>query len=408
MDLRSNYPFWLLQKGIITSYPSLKENTEADVAVIGGGISGALTAWRLQQEGFSVLLADRRHIGMGSTAASTALLQYEIDIPLWKLAGIRGEKDAVKSYLLCLEAISTIGKVCRQVKANEVFSRRPSFQFASYKKHTADLHTELVWRKKAGIDVDWLDEKEVVKKFGFSKPAGLLSADGACLDAYTLTHALLKSGALHGMKIYDHTTIVSINHHKKGVTLLTGENKKIKARKLVIACGYESQRYIPFKVQELHSTFAIASEPMKDTPLWYKDSLIWETANPYLYIRTTNDKRIIIGGKDIASSSPQKRDMLLPQKAKELERAFSKLFPGILFKTDFKWAGSFGSTKDGLPFIGSIRQMPHTCFALGLGGNGITFSMIAADMIADIFRKRPNPSLPVFSFDRIKQISLSS
>ena len=176
--------------------------------------------------------------------------------------------------------------------------------------------------------------------------------------------------------------------------------KKITAKKLIIACGYESQKYIPFNVQDLHSTFAIASEPLEQKDFWYKNSLIWETQSPYLYLRTTQHKRIIVGGKDIPYTNPNKRDGMLPRKAKSLERAFTKLFPAIKFKTDFQWSGTFASTKDGLPYIGSIRQHPHTYFALGFGGNGITFSTIAAVIIKDMLKGKKNKDAEIFKFDR--------
>jgi glycine/D-amino acid oxidase-like deaminating enzyme len=128
--------------------------------------------------------------------------------------------------------------------------------------------------------------------------------------------------------------------------------------------------------------------------------LIWETATPYLYLRTTNDNRILIGGKDIPFTNPVKRDRLINQKTKTLERSFTKLFPEIGFKTDFKWAGAFASTKDGLPYIGSIPQKPHTYFALGFGGNGITFSAIAANIIRDLLAGKKNADAGIFSFDR--------
>ena len=107
-----------------------------------------------------------------------------------------------------------------------------------------------------------------------------------------------------------------------------------------------------------------------------------------------------MGGKDVPFSSADKRDRLINQKAKSLERSFAKLFPGIPFKTDFKWAGTFASTKDGLPYIGSIPQRPHTYFALGFGGNGITFSAIAANIIADLLSGKKNTDAGIFSFDR--------
>ena len=75
MDLRSDYPFWLLDKGILYSYPSLLTDTTTDVVIMGAGISGALAAWYLCHAGFKTTKNDKRHLGMGSKAASTAQLQ---------------------------------------------------------------------------------------------------------------------------------------------------------------------------------------------------------------------------------------------------------------------------------------------------------------------------------------------
>ncbi|HEY4874281.1 MAG TPA: FAD-dependent oxidoreductase, partial [Puia sp.] len=81
-------------------------------------------------------------------------------------------------------------------------------------------------------------------------------------------------------------------------------------------------------------------------------------------------------------------------------KSLAKLFPGIIFKTDFKWAGTFATTKDGLPYIGKISQRPHTYFALGFGGNGITYSLIAAQAITQSVLGKKHKALELFSFDR--------
>jgi glycine/D-amino acid oxidase-like deaminating enzyme len=400
MNLHTPYPYWLIRQGIINSYASLDQDVRADVAVMGMGISGALVAWQLCQAGHSVVVVDKRHPATGSTAASTALLQYEIDTPLHKLAGMVGERNAIQSYLLCLQSISDIGKLCKKFTDDGLFRAKPSFQFASYKSHVADLQKEFRMRKKYGIGVQWLEEDDIKDKFGFSKDAGILSKDGAQADAYRLTHRLLEKCLDKGARLFNHTEVMDIRHHRKGVELITKNRKKIQARKLVIACGYESQKYISQKVQNLDSTYAITSEPLCTKQFWHRNALIWETAKPYLYLRTTADNRILVGGKDLPFSSTVKRDRALPSKVKELERSFSKLFPGIPFKTDFKWAGVFASTKDGLPYIGSIPERPNTYFALGFGGNGITFSMIAAQMITKMIGGTKDADAKIFSFNR--------
>ena len=90
MDLRSGHPFWLLKNGLLADYPSLKHDESCEVAIIGGGITGALVAYYLTKEGVETVLVDKRDIGAGSTAASTALLQYEIDTELHDLIGFGG------------------------------------------------------------------------------------------------------------------------------------------------------------------------------------------------------------------------------------------------------------------------------------------------------------------------------
>jgi glycine/D-amino acid oxidase-like deaminating enzyme len=399
MDLRSDYPFWLLDRGIIHSYPSLFNDIKTDVVIMGAGISGALTAWYLCHAGFKTVIVDKRHVGMGSTAASTALLQYEIDTPLHELITKRGERDAVRSYLLCLKAISDLEDICGTWD-EPAFSRRPSLQYASYKKDVSLLKKEYALRKQYGIAVNLLDKTDIKNKFGFEKDAAILSRDAAEVKAYSLTHELLHRSRSMGLEIFDHTNISHFTENKNGVELTTEDGKKIKARKLVIACGYESARYIPQKIQSLQSTYAIISEPAASDHHWYQKALIWETARPYLYLRTTDDNRILVGGKDDDFSDPRKRDRALPVKAKALEAAFNKLFPGIHYRTDFKWAGTFASTKDGLPYIGNLPGKPHTYFALGLGGNGITFSILAAQIITRLALGLADDDARLFGFNR--------
>src|SRR6185295_12861276 len=152
------------------------------------------------------------------------------------------------------------------------------------------------------------------------------------------------------IKVFDKTTVVKVRHSKNRMQLLTQNDQVITCNKVIIACGYESQAYLPVKVETFHSTYAIISEPFQQNNFWYKNALIWETADPYLYMRVTKDNRIITGGKDIPFTNPDKRDAEIRTKTRQLETAFSKLFPHIDLKTDFSWAGTFASTKDGLPY----------------------------------------------------------
>ena len=93
MDLYSGHPWWIAKNGLLHSYPALDEDVDCDVLVVGAGITGALIADALAAAGMSVAVIDRREAGWGSTAASTALLQYEIDTELQDLATQRGDEE---------------------------------------------------------------------------------------------------------------------------------------------------------------------------------------------------------------------------------------------------------------------------------------------------------------------------
>lgn len=277
---------------------------------------------------------------------------------------------------------------------------RPSLQYASFKTHTANLLEEFKLSKKHGFKVEWLEKTDVQKTFGFDAPAALFSADGGEVDAYLLTHALLKSFQDAGHKVYNNTAINHINHTKQGVTLLTANDHTIKAKKLVIACGYESLHYIPKKIADINSTYAMVSEPIKDEFFWHQNSLIWETVTPYMYFRVVSENRILIGGRDDPFHRPHILPSTIDRKTEMLRTAFLKKMPHIPMVPDFSWAGAFASTKDGLPYIGSIAEMPNTFFALGFGGNGITFSVIAAEIIRDLIMGKTNADAGIFRFNR--------
>jgi glycine/D-amino acid oxidase-like deaminating enzyme len=400
MNLYEQQPYWLMKNGIVASYPSLQKDLKLDVAIIGAGISAALTAWHIRNSGLSIAVFDKRHVGMGSTAASTAFLQYEIDTPLTTLKDLVGETNAVKSYELCRKAIYDIADLCKSLKPAFDFSLKPSLQHASFKTHTNALNQEYTLRKKYGFDVLWLEADEIEQKFGFKSSGAIFSADGGEVDAYLLTHALFKSFTEADHKVYNNTDIKTIEHNKHDITLHTDNGFVIKAKKLIIACGYESLKYVPKKVAEINSTYALVSEPLPDVRFWYNNSLIWETAVPYMYFRSVSENRILVGGRDDPFHRPHIPPSVIKRKTGMLQQAFHKKMPHIPLKADFSWAGAFASTKDGLPYIGCIPERPNTYFALGFGGNGITFSVIAAEIIRDLIMEKKNEHVQLFSFNR--------
>jgi glycine/D-amino acid oxidase-like deaminating enzyme len=105
VDVKSGYPWWSVRNGLLRDYPPLYGNAECEVVVVGAGITGALIARMLVEAGLDTIVLDRRDVGWGSTAASTALLQYEIDTELLPLSKLVGRENALAAYKACERAV---------------------------------------------------------------------------------------------------------------------------------------------------------------------------------------------------------------------------------------------------------------------------------------------------------------
>ena len=400
MNLEGGYPFWLIKDGLPFTFPKLDHNIETDVVIIGAGISGALVRYYLINAGIECVTVDSRTIGLGSTCGSTSLLQYEIDTPLFELKKLVGAQKAERAYHLCSYAISALDKIAKELNFKE-FEFKKSLYYAAYKKDIPFLKKEYEARKKAGFDVRYLNETDIQKEFEFASSGAILSNHGAQTNAYGFTHKLLQYKKEKDLNIYDRTLVTKIKHGKDSVELETDQGFKLKAKKLIYATGYEVTHFIDEKIVDLKSTFAVISEQNAKKEFWNGNVLLWNTANPYLYIRTTPDGRIMIGGRDEDFYNPKKRDKLMHKKTQQLVNDIHKLFPDLDFKPEFSWTGTFGATKDGLPYIGEYKKLPNSYFALGFGGNGITFSLIAAEIITDLILGKENKDAEIFSFERI-------
>jgi glycine/D-amino acid oxidase-like deaminating enzyme len=401
MKLKSSEPFWLVKNGIINSYPSVRENLDTEVLVVGGGITGSLIAHQCIADGYKTVLIDRREIGHGSTSATTSMLQYEIDVPLYQLIDLIGEKAAVDSYWACYKSIDDLKKIVQQVKSDCGFKKKESLYFAALKKDVVWLKKEFEARKKIGIPVKWLEAEEIDKKFKIKHShGGILSEQGGSIDAFQLAHDILAYNHKKGLQVFDKTDIKKITYTQNGVTVLTEHGTTINAKKILYCNGFESTEIIKDKFVKLLSTYAIVGERFEDDQSHLNDTLFWNTAEPYMYMRTTDDNRLLSGGEDEDFVDAAKRDSLLNEKSDKLTTYLKKILPDYDFRTDFVWAGTFGETKDGLPYIGEHPNFPGAYFVLGFGGNGITFSVIGMELVADMLQNKKHPLADTFKFRR--------
>ena len=403
MDLKSGYPYWAIKNGLMRAFPLLEQDLRCEVAVIGAGITGALIAHDLAGHGYEVAVLDQRDVGWGSTCASTALLQYEIDTHMTDLAKAFGVTNAALAYTSCVDAIDQIGDLARVV-GDVDYRPMQSLYFASHARHRKALEREFRLRAQYGIDVAWLDGPSLLEQTGVHAACAILSAKAACMDPYRFAHRLLGRLADQGTAIHDRTRVQALDVRPGHVELRTENGFNVRCKHVVIAAGYESEGFLSRPVAKNRSSYAFVTEPVPvDTLGILENTLVWESARPYIYLRTTGDHRLVVGGEDDGIDIPARRDARVAKKTRKLLRRLCAMFPELEphLQPSFCWAGTFAETVDGLPYFGINPQYgKRVVFAMGYGGNGTIYSMLGAAIVRAAIEARTHPLSALFGFER--------
>ncbi len=399
LDLRTGLPVWFAYRVPAVPVSKLARDAKADVAVIGMGISGAMIAEALTAQGLDVICLDRRGPMLGSTAATTALVQFEVDQPLSKLSAMIGRMKAERAWRrsrLAVESlfarITDLGISCR-------LGRRSSLYLAGNVLGAGDLADECAARLQAGIAARHLTPKPLAELFGLERNGALLSYGNLTLDPRALTAGLLLKARERGARLHAPTEATHVTSSRDAVSVETKDGPVVTAAHAVLATGYELMDMVPQAEHRIVSTWAIATKP-QPKGLWRDEAFIWEASDPYLYIRTTRDGRVICGGEDEDFSDEEKRDALIGAKSAQLSKKLKKLFPHLDAQAEFAWTGSFGTTGTGLPYIGAIPRHPRVHAAMGYGGNGITYSQIASEVIASSLADRDDSDADLYALKR--------
>lgn len=400
MNLVSGRPFWPAHNRPMPRYLPLREHLSCDVAVIGAGYTGSLISHQLNHLGLEVVTVDRRDIGAGSTSASTALIEYQLDADLNEFIELAGARHAVRAYRVARDAVGRLENIVRGLDDRCEWQRRCGLHLASSPSAIDVIRGEITTRRRYGFRAEWLPAKDLADEYGIRAPGALLYQEAAQVDPYRLAHTLLRDARSGGARAYARSEVRRFECQQGRVRLETTGGFRITARFAVFATGYESLGYIGRRLAQLVSTYALVSRPRKHWPAGLQTCVLTETRDPYLYVRSTADGRIMMGGEDEPFSNPSTRARHLRTKTRALLRRFDRWFPNLRPAVSRAWAGAFAATRDGLGYVDQAREYPNVYFVIGAGGNGMLFSMIAADILRDLIRGRTNRDAHLFRFDR--------
>ncbi|MBN8606668.1 MAG: FAD-binding oxidoreductase [Caulobacterales bacterium] len=397
MDIRSGVTLWELNDAA-WRWPAMAPRPgRCDVAIIGAGVTGAFLAERLTREGHSVVVIDRRGAQRGATAASTALVLWETDQPLVLLEQRIGFEAAASVFRRGYEAVRGIRALGRALGAQCDWRDQESLYLAGDMLDGAALRDEAAIRACAGLESHWCDEAELYARADIVAAAALRAPGAAILNPVALTRALLAAAIGRGAVLCEGVGAFSYALDAAEVAVRLDDGGVLRAGSLVLATGYEMPPMVRGAGHTINSTWVLATAV---TQAWRAPAVVWEASESYAYMRGAGG-RVLIGGADEENISAAARDALMARKIDELRAKLAALAPAMAdAPIELAWSGFFGVTRDSLPLIGAVPGAPRAYAAYGYGGNGVTFSAIAADVIARMLAGERDRDEAIFALDR--------
>lgn len=381
-------------------YPYLTQDLETDVCIIGGGVTGAIASYYFSKNNIKTTVLEKKRIAHLSTSVTTSLLQYELDDNLSDLKECTTIENGLTSYKLGIKALDEIKEFIDKYGNECDYKERDTLLYTSRKEEVNGIKIEYNLRKENGLDVQYIDENS--SDYSFDIKAGIISKNGGAeLDPYKYTNQLIEVALSNGINVYENTEVVDLIHYDSYVEVITEYGYKVKAKKVIVATGYNTQLFTNRNFATKTTTFNIVTKPVFNFDGWKDKILIRDNCDPYNYLRTTADNRIIIGGEDVDFIPDIFNEKLADEKYDILENRLKSMFKYIKnIEIDFKYCGTFASTPDNLGFVGPDKKHNNLWYLLGYGANGILFAILGAMMLCQLYDGKENKYMKLFKVDR--------
>jgi glycine/D-amino acid oxidase-like deaminating enzyme len=384
-------------------FPRAKGELTADVAIVGGGLTGCATAYACAMAGFKTVVLEAGRVGQASSGRSAGLLLPDPGPSFRDVAQAHGLRAARTAFQSWRRASLDAAALLRRLGIKCGLDPQDALIVAG-RDDEKILRRELEARADAGLDVTHLSRRQLLAAAAFDGIGAVKMRDAFGLDPYRACVGLAAAAKKRGVKIFERTAVSKITFGRKQVDVLA-DGAHLTAQTVIATTGTAT---LEFRQLRRHfarrESYLVLTEPMPAPMrrmLGSRSASIADVRSPHHRIRFTGDDRILVSGGDQDETPARTRAAVLVQRTGQLMYELLTMYPDISGLTpEFGWDRAYGHTADGLPYIGPHRNFPRHLFALGGSGDSVTGAFLAARILARHLQGSPDKGDDVFGWTR--------
>ncbi len=376
--------------------------------VVGGGLTGCLTAYALSAAGIKVVLLEAHRIGRGATAHASGWIAEDPGVSFADLEQAMGLRAARRAWQAWRRAALDFTALLRRLDVRGHLAEGGSATVASTPDQIARLKRDQKARVAAGFETPALTARAIRRELSLDAPAGLRARGGATLDPYRVCLGVAAAAADRGARIFEKSPVRHIKFTRKTIDVFTAAGP-IRAERVVIATGLPGTlfkalaRHFWFHTSFLALTESIPAKVRRSIQSTEDgaSAVVRDTATPPHIIRWVDDDRVLVAGADSALAPARQRTHIVVQRTGQLMYELSTLYPDVSgIQPAYGWSVDYARTAEGLPYIGAHRNYPFHLFAFGDSSHSVTGAYLASRIILRQYSGELDPADEVFGFHR--------
>jgi len=384
-------------------YPAFRGVIEHPVVVVGGGMSGAMTAYACAAAGLKVILLEADRIGSGGTGLASGLLSGEACDSFRELEARAGKRVARALFDAMDTAPRELAATAKRLGIRAGLTVADHLRVLTAGQSDKLMRREAAARQAAGVKTAWLAAGPVARQTAIHSGGALRLPDGGFVDPFTLTLGFLAAAVKRGAKVYEKSRVKKITFTRKTTTAYL-DSGAITTTNLAICIGEPTSLFKPLKRHLRHEDrYVVLTEPLSAAvraELARATALVTDTDAPPHHVWFTADHRALVAGADQKRPPERLQDKTLIQRTGQLMYELSRIHPAISGTAPaFGWHVPLAHPVDGVLYAGAHRNFPFHHFAFGTSHDPARAFLASRIILRNILGK-PEKSDEHFSFAR--------